>query len=174
MRMLWYPEGFEIMVDNPGFGQVFIRGDHGEWSHELAGGDVGAFLSQLTARVLGTAPDKGVSLVPALISAATARVLLPAVQQAVILAGSGTDKYERLFPDEDESPANPLCGTCWEGSYFSGYPLGSTSCQEYGHHPFGVREGLSWQAAQESHDWHRARWERRRRVEAGPQTGRQS
>lgn len=175
MSMLWYPEGFEIVVDNPGFGQVFIRGDHGEWSHELAGGDVGTFLTQLTVRALGTeSGGEGSSLLPAFISAATARVLLPAVQQAVILAGSGTDKYERLFPDEDDGPANPLCATCWEGSYFSGYPLGSTSCREYGHHPFGVREGLSWQAAQESHDWWRARWERRRRTDASPHTGGQS
>lgn len=48
MGMLWYPEGFEIIVDNPGYGQVFIRGDHGEWERDLAGGDVGAFLTQLT------------------------------------------------------------------------------------------------------------------------------
>lgn len=167
MGMLWYPEGFEIAVDNPGYGQVSIRGDHGEWSQDLAGGDVGAFLAQLTARALGTAPGgEEASLLPAFITTATARELLPAVQQAVILAGAGTDKYERLFPDPDEGPPAPLCAKCWEGSYFSGYPLGSTSCQEYGHHPFGVREGLSWEAARESYNWHRARWERHRRGEA--------
>lgn len=167
MSTLWYTEGFEIAVDNPGYGQLSIRGDHGEWTLELAGGDVGAFLAQLTARALNTPSDESGSspLLPAFITAAAARELLPAVQRAVILAGSGTDKYERLFPDDEDGPAAPLCATCWEGSYFSGYPLGSDWCQQHGHRPFGMHEDLSWQAAQESYNWHRARWERRRRVE---------
>ena len=167
MGMLWYPEGFEIIVDNPGYGQVFIRGDHGEWERDLAGGDVGAFLTQLTARALGTAPrDQASSLVPAFITAAAARELLPAVQHAVILAGSGTDKYERLFPEDDAGPTEPLCERCLEGSVFSGNPLDSAWCQKYGHTPFGEREGTTWQAAQESYNWHRERWERLRRREA--------
>lgn len=170
MSTSWFPDGFELHVENPGHGTMLILGDHGDWETELTGAELGQFLADVTARALGTEDQEAEhnadwkSSAPPFITAAAARRLLPSLQRAVILAGSGTDKFERLFVDPEDKPPAPLCAQCWEGSYYSGYPLGSSSCDQYGHTPFGFGDRTKWETAQQRAENGRQWWDTRRRL----------
>ena len=174
MSMSWYPghdtgEGWEIAADNPGYGTLWIRtigSDLPEWEADLAAVDVGTFLEVLTAHALSDDagdPLAGVVEAPAplpfWLSPGQARQLLPAFQKAVLLAGSGTDRYERLLPDDDAPPAEPLCVTCGKGTGYTAGETRSEWCEQYGHTPFGQTD-IGWDAAVQLHAGRRAWWEK--------------
>ncbi len=174
MSMSWYPghdtaEGWEISVDNPGHGTLWIRTlgeDLPEWESDLRGAELTSFLAALTALVLdesaalalGSTPTGGL---PRFMNATRARRLLPAFQKAVLLAAAGSDRYERLAPDEDDAPAEPLCVNCHKGSPYAATETWSEWCQTYGHTPFG-QNGGRWDLAVELHAHAVDRWKRMR------------
>lgn len=170
MSMYFYPcVEFEIAVDNPGYGTLWIRAigpDMPEWQHDLAGTDLGQLLTEVTGLATGLAPTgrrpETAALVPVWLDERLARLLLPGLQKAVVLAGAGTDRYEQLLVDEDESPPEPLCVDCGEGSPFHQAVTVSERCTEHGHTPFGHREHTTWDAAQRLYASNRKWWETRR------------
>lgn len=185
MSMIFYPDGWELAVDNPGYGELLIRTLTNpydskplvkqEWSREFRGPKLGQFLTAVTAQALGGTPGKvGYEELPRFLTAEVARQLLPALQSAVLLALAGTDRYERTFPDEGERPATPLCVRCNLGSdYTSSEGTTSPWCEQYGHTAFGTYP--RWDTAQEAYQLDLDRWEReqaRRRerepVDSGP------
>ncbi len=111
----------------------------------------------------GTAGDPvTVECLPKPLTAGAARRLLPAFQKAAVLATSGTDRYERIFTDNEDPPAEPLCCVCNEGTQFTPGPTVSEWCQTYGHLPYGEYHGTSWDRAQERYAWRRRLWDRAR------------
>lgn len=180
MSMLFYPGGWELAVDNPGYGELHVRAltdpydaeplVKEEWRRELRGPKVGEFLTAVTAQALGGTPGKvGYEDLPRFLTAAVARELLPALQSATLLALAGTDRYERTFPaDRDHYPAAPLCVRCNLGSDYAGVPATSDWCEQYGHTAFGTYP--RWETAQEAYQLDLDRWkraeERRRRDDA--------
>ncbi|WP_432976763.1 hypothetical protein [Dactylosporangium sp. CA-233914] len=177
MGMIFYPAGFELYVDNPGYGELFVVAStepfpgeplvHEEWQFDLYGTDLGQFLAQIIDRALDTDPVRpgGIRL-PTFITGAVAAVLLPALQRATILAIGGSDRYERTFPDTDEAPAGPLCVRCNLGTGYSPGALPSTWCEQHGHRAYGVRS-RRWELARRAHDHDLAmwKWERARERE---------
>jgi hypothetical protein len=178
MSMLFYPDGWEIAVDNPGYGELFIRAlidpydcaplVKQEWGREFHGSKVGEFLAAVSAKALGGIPGRvGYEQLPRFITAEVARQLLPALQSATLLALAGTDRYERIFPDSrDHYPAAPLCVRCNLGSDYTSVPTASKWCEQYGHRAFGSYS--RWQTAQEAYQLDIDRWKRaesRRREE---------
>ena len=177
MSMLFYPGAWELAVDDPGHGSMLVRAlanpydavplvDR-EWSREFYGPRVGEFLTAVTARALGGEPGRvGYETLPWFVTAAVARELLPSLQSAVLLALAGTDRFERVFPDRDERPADPLCARCNLGSIYTSVPIESAWCAEYGHRAFGTAVDR-WESAQEVHRMHLDRWERAQARDAG-------
>ena len=170
MSMAIYRPGMELYVDNPGYGELIVVAPahpydgrplvDQDWTLSLYGPEIGEFLSEVTGRALGADPqDSGGMRLPAFVTAAVARTLLPALQEAVLLAVAGTDRYDRTFPDQDEPPSRPLCVRCNLGTAFSPGALPSTWCDRYGHRPYGVVTER-WDTAQEIHQLHVERWQR--------------
>ena len=167
--MMFYPDGWELAVDNPGYGELLVRAltdpydceplVKQEWSRSFHGPKVGEFLAAVTARAIGgTAGKVGYEELPRFITAEVARTMLPALQSAVLLALAGTDRYERIFPD-DQRPSAPLCVRCNLGSDYASVPGVSQWCQQYGHRPFGT-SAPRWDNVQEMYQLDLARWER--------------
>ena len=170
MSMIFYPDGWEIAVDNPGFGELSIRAlTHSydreplvkeEWSREFYGPKVGEFLTAVTAQALGDTPGKvGYEELPRFLTAEVARDLLPALQHAVLLALAGGDRFERIFPDREEQPPKPLCARCNLGSFYTSVPTTSQWCEQHGHRAFGI-SASRWEHAQEMYQLDLDRWKR--------------
>ncbi|WP_182112870.1 hypothetical protein [Actinotalea sp. JY-7876] len=153
MSMCWYPgdgERFEISVDDPGDGRLHmrrLRGDDDadyEWI-ALAGGHLGVLAREvLTAVIEDRAPVLPYPLSRLQLTRDDARLIAASVQQAVLLAAAGTDRYDRIHVDPDDSPAEALCSSCSLGSPYTGAVTISERCLEHGHQPFGERSGVSW------------------------------
>lgn len=170
--MLWYPDGFEIAVENPGHGQVWIRADrdHGDWTVDLAGAQIGALLDAVTDLALDEFPGRPswrpvpVAGLPGPLSKETAQRLLRPLQHAALLAIGGTDRYERTYPDPEDAPAVPLCVRCAEGTFYTPGATVSAWCEQYGHSPYGEADRTTWEAAGRLHaqrkEWSdgRAEW----------------
>jgi hypothetical protein len=164
MSMSWYPGDWEIYVDNPGYGEIFVRERNGKWERELVGEDIADFLADVTAIALDLTPRPGQRLSG--VTNTTAREVLPALQRAVILAAAAGDRFERLFRDEDEPPQEPLCVRCNEGTCYSDVALPSKQCDRFGHAPFGMGAETKWERAQAAHAIQLERWERQRERDA--------
>lgn len=174
--MIFYPQGWELSVDNPGFGQIDVlvpaeRDSDArplvvdDWRAELRGPDLGAWLDALTTRAFEPDPAGAPTApLPPFVTPAVARGLLPAFQRAVTLAVGGTDRFERVFPDSEDAPAEPLCVRCNKGSGFSP-PM---PCDQVGHTPFGSRYAR-WNTAEEVHTHDVRRWETRRALSPAPE-----
>lgn len=181
MSITWYPpSGWLIDVPNPGGGEMDLVDlahpdpDKGpalvteDWEQTLTGPKIGAFLLAVTDRAFQSdtaAPDADGEL-PVWLTPAAARTLLPALQQAVVYAVAGGERYDRTWPDEDEPPRAPYCVRCGQGTLYTPGALPSDWCDRHGHWPFGYRDGTTWDAAQRWHEMDVARWERRRQREA--------
>lgn len=167
MSCYWYPGAFEIAVDNPGHGELELRrlDDASDWV-TLTGAELGEVLAAVTARAFGG--DWTLRKVGR-VDVDEARELLPGLQRAVVLATAGTDRFERTFPDPDESPAEPLCVNCNLGSPYHREVTISERCNEDGHQPFGHRASATWEQAGRRHardlDW----WQHTRRRLDQPQ-----
>jgi hypothetical protein len=170
MSMIFCPAGWELAVDNPGYGALNIRAltdpydakplVKEEWSRDFYGPKLGQFLNAVTAIALGGTPGKvGFEDLPAFITATVARDLLPALQHATLLALAGTDRFERTFPDTEERPAKPLCVRCNLGSDYTATPTTSEWCEQHGHRAFGTA-GERWEHAQELHELAVQSWQR--------------
>ncbi|VTR77232.1 hypothetical protein [Cellulomonas hominis] len=143
-------EGFEISVDDPGHGRVRLRRLGADDSDAALFGDrLFAVLAHVTQAVLEQVPVD----LPGLyrLSAEECRALLPQLQKAVLLAAAGTDRYERLTSEPDQPPTEPLCVNCRQGSPLADGVTISSSCLEYGHHPFAYPAGTTWEEAQETY-----------------------
>ena len=170
MSMVFYPDGWELAVENPGYGELFVRAltkpydceplVTEEWSREFRGPKVGEFLAAVTALALGGTPGKvGYEELPRFVTAEVARKLLPALQSATLLALAGTDRYERIFPGErDHYPVAPLCVRCNLGSDYTSVPTTSQWCEQHGHRAFGSYP--KWESAQEAYQFDLDRWKR--------------
>src|SRR5438045_568686 len=111
MGMSWYPTNWEIDVENPGYGELFLRAAHEDqdaWEATFLGPQIGALLDAVTELALGLEPAPGridALALPPMLTAAAARTILPALQHAAVLAAAGGDVFERTFPDPEEPPA---------------------------------------------------------------------
>lgn len=151
MSRVWYPgmpePTFEIDVDDPGYGRFWIRRlDVGERDVvDVVGEQLGQLLDAVTDAVLDdTAPRLPWRLARLELTTDEARLLLRPLQQAVLLAGAGTERYERHYVDPDDRPAEPLCVHCNLGSPYSGAVTISERCNEFGHVPYGEHPGARW------------------------------
>jgi hypothetical protein len=167
MSMSWYPNGWEIYVDNPGYGEMTVRHDETDWHYNLVGEDVASFLTELTSLALGL-PNASRRLLPPRMTEGMARELLPSLQRAVVLAAAATDRFERLFRDDDEPPQEPLCVRCNEGTGYSDVALPSKRCAEWGHVPFGMGAETKWDRAQSRYATQREMWDRAARRIGSP------
>lgn len=185
MSTIWYPgmtwkDGhaddtpWEIAVDNPGYGQVYVANRPREWETDLAGEHVGTWLRQLTKRALSQATDLGgftdlareTEALPAFIGPDEARLLLPAFQLATVLAAAGSDRFDRLLSDPDDGPHRPLCARCDEGTFYTPGALPSSWCDQHGHVPFGMHDGARWEGANAAYERRYAAWNDSRGAEA--------
>lgn len=166
MGMIWFRETFEIHVENPGYGELYLASNDQEGGgRTLAGDQLGRLLTAFTHYALtGARPETDANLIPANVTLDEARETLTVVQQAVILASAGTDRFERIYPDGEASPAPPLCESCSHGTDFSAVETHSEWCDEYGHTPFGFPAVTSWEQAQAWHKDRSDRWEWQQRV----------
>lgn len=155
---------FEIDVDDPGYGYLWLRlveyramqyfglEDEG-WQVDLAGAQLGDWLHELTTRALCTTGEYDSSWdirealgrrrsdqVPHWVTSHVARSILPAFQAAVLLAAAGTDRHERILVDREngEPLAEPICVRCDVGRIWAGAVATSTWCEQHGHTPFGM------------------------------------
>lgn len=164
MSSTWYRAGFEIDVADPGYGYLTIATTSedgmaysGEWDATLTGAKLGELLAAVTARALGAELPEGADL-PAVLTEERARGLLPALQSAVVLAAAGSDRADRLFPDQDAPPEPPLCVRCNAGTPFTGVQTDSAWCREYGHRPFGTTNS-NWEATRTKYESDRRWWD---------------
>lgn len=162
-----YPDvnGWMIDVPNPGYGEILVDSPHtgsaDRWHTDLNGHEIGNFLAQVTRRALGH--DGPTDMLPAILTADVAATILPALQQAAILATAGTDRYERTYRNDADPPAEPLCSNCDDGTIYAPRESNlSDWCARYGHHPFGHGPNARWAEAQALYEQRRARWEQRR------------
>ncbi|WP_432990960.1 hypothetical protein [Dactylosporangium sp. CA-233914] len=168
MSVSWYPQHWELDVDNPRYGELVLRAvheDQNEWEATFPGPQIGALLEAVTELALGLEPAPGrvgAESLPPMLTAAAARTLLPALQRAVVLAAAGTDIFQRTFPDPDEPPAKPFCHRCGTGSAIGGVATISPACDDAGHHAYGTRPEASWEHVHELHTQQRQRWDRER------------
>ncbi len=180
MSITFFPAGLEIDVRNPGYGEIYIaaprnpyRGERllpeSEWSTVLLGPAIGTFLQEVTTRALASPEgraddDPGDETLPSFITTPVARQLLPHLQQAVVLATAGSDRFDRIFP-EDDRPQRPLCAYCHEGSMSTSAKTISPWCTEHGHQAFGIDTDTTWGLAQVNYKHEREQWDRRKRVD---------
>lgn len=68
-----------------------------------------------------------------------------------MLAMSGEDRYQRVWPDDPQAAQEPLCVHCNQGADYPDMVTISAWCNDYGHDPFGTSHATSWQAATEHH-----------------------
>lgn len=188
MSTTWYPgmtwkDGYaddtpwEIAVDNPGYGQVYVANRPRQWETDLAGDQVGTWLRQLTTRALAQDTAAGLATyvdvaratldLPAFIGPPEARLLLPSFQLATVLAAAGSDRFDRIFVDAEDGPHRPLCARCDEGTFFTPGALPSEWCDRHGHHPFGMHDGARWEGANADYERRYAAWQRQRGHDSG-------
>lgn len=171
MSSSWFPEPFELDVEEPGCGVIEFGvrrdGDAETRRGRLTGPKIGAALRAVTTLVLDehdTSPE-----VPGLgrISHTEARKLLPPLQHAALLAGAGTDRYERMVTFDDDAPVDPLCVYCCVGSdYTPNVDTENPWCDKHGHTPFGEYAGMKWEKALTVHARRRDWWERMQALRA--------
>jgi hypothetical protein len=135
----------EVAVDDPGHGYVHVRVIGGvlDGDTQVSGSRMAEMLSDVTAAALdGESPAwvRGIGR----LSGAQCRALLPQLQKAIALAIVGTDRYERVFVNEEHGPLPQLCASCGEGSGFTDQVTISSRCVEFGHRPFGVGPDARW------------------------------
>lgn len=170
MGVHWYPGAFdqhgqptdpwaEVSVPDPEHGRVELRrlsvhGDHAD-DHVgvYAGEQIAALLDQVTHLALAAAGSPPVTIRSTTgrsftVTRAEAVELLPMLQRAAVLATAGTDRYERVWNDDDTLNP-PLCVRCNQGSHFHHAVTISLACNEYGHTPFGTTR--TWDQAQQHH-----------------------
>lgn len=153
---------FEMWVDDPGYGYLWMRlvelralqyvglDDEG-WEIALAGAQLGEWLRELTTRALCVTGEYDSSWgirdrlghrrrdqVPHWVTSHVARSLLPAFQKAVLLATAGTDRFEQTCVDEDDAPQPPICVRCDVDRIWASAVATSVYCDEHGHTPFGM------------------------------------
>lgn len=167
MAITFFPtDHLSVDVDDPGYGNVVVCFEPDDEERQgrrqqstLRGRDMWRALQSLTELACRGPLDPAYGAVDRLwtMTVGDAKVLLPALQGAILYAAAGTDRAERITADEEESH-DLLCarGACNEGSMFSP----DLGCEEYGHQPFGY--GGNWERAQELADWDRQRAERAR------------
>lgn len=175
MSASFFPPGWALDVPNPGYGEIFIAADRNpfqgeplvaeDWTDTLVGPEIGVFVAKITTRAFEPDTDDSATDLPSFVTPAAARQLLPALIRAVALAVGGTDRFERTFHDESEPPDNPLCERCGLGTYFTPGALPSKYCEEYGHQPYGYGGNVTWDRAQQSYQWAKERWDRRKQLE---------
>lgn len=171
MATSYFPGEWEIYVENPGYGEVMIRAPHGMgFEATWRGEQLGRALVEVTTLALTEVAlpmlEERRRLLPQWFTTGMAHQVLPALQRAVVQAAAGTDRYERVFTETDEKPAEPLCVHCNHGTYSSSEETRSAWCEEYGHAAFGFDPDLSWEGAQESHRHAVDGWEFRQRMTA--------
>lgn len=151
MSVTYYagPDGhgqIELAVDDPGHGYLHAR-VYGGASTDMtlvAGARMAEMLADITAAVLSDESSAWVRGL-GLLTAEQCRALLPVAQEAITLAVGGTDRYERVYVDQEGvGKLPPLCVNCNEGSGFSGMVTISSQCVEYGHHPYGAGPDARW------------------------------
>lgn len=114
-----------LHVDDPGHGTVLVCGFHRDGDREhrcdyddkrLRGSDLGKVLEQLTD--LATSDARDISRVHRLgaMTVGEARLLLPSFQRAVVLAASGSNRYEAVL--EEPGAAPEFCTTCGQGEIY--------------------------------------------------------
>jgi hypothetical protein len=160
MSYYWFRGDYSISLDDPGYGTLDVNRDGTQWRIRLTGKRLGRFLSALTSRALGAENDDEAQwLLPQWLTVADARVLLPALQLAVIAAAAGSDKFERLYPDAEGPPQSPICVNCGAGSFtYSEIETFCGACLENGHTPFG--SDATWDEADHRYEIEWASWSR--------------
>lgn len=178
MSLYWYPttstgrKWAELIVDEPGYGRLTLRrlDDHYETDPDdevgtYAGRELGELLRKVTNLALGTFTDAAVQVDASRGESVTidrrdAAGFLPMLQQAVVAAAAGDERYHRLWNDGGRQP-EPLCVVCDEGADFTKNLSPSPWCAEHGHEPFGVQALKTWDAAHADHQreasWHELR-----------------
>lgn len=171
MASTWFPPGLALDVPNPGYGELRLeasahpfRGEplvDQDWQSTLTGPQLGEFLTQVTERAFHPEPASGPPgpALPDFVTPAVARAMLPALQQAVLEAVAGGDRFARVFLDNGR-PVQPYCVNCGAGSR-STIPgqLPCQWCDQHGHTPFGEGAEVSWSTAQRLHAARMKRWE---------------
>lgn len=176
MSTTWFPPGWILDVDNPGYGELAIYAPTQpltepavvtkDWATTLYGPQLGDFLDAVTRQAIHTDDTRpGAHPLPAFLTPKVARGLLPRLQQAVLLAVAGGDRFDRTYPDRDDPPPRPLCVRCATGTLFTTESTHSTWCDQYGHRAYGVVTH-SWEYAHELHERRLRRWESRRASES--------
>ncbi|GAA3513975.1 hypothetical protein [Georgenia daeguensis] len=109
MSYYWFRGDYTISLDDPGYGVLEVSHDGTGWYVRLTGKRLGRFPAALTFRALGAEDNEMEQrLLPQRLSVAEARELLPALQLGIIAAASGSEKFERLFPDAEGPPQGPI------------------------------------------------------------------
>ncbi len=141
-------EHVQMFVDNPGHGEIVVRGFADDDSTlSLVGAHLGRLLEETTSRALG-GPAVERPVLPRFVTTAQAVELVPVVQRAVLLAVAGEDRYQRVEVEPDTDPEDVLCVHCNEGSVFDQTVTISERCTEHGHTPFGYATDTTWDQAQ--------------------------
>ena len=138
-------EWAEIAVDDPGHGYLVItRLDDvtAPASSTFAGQRLGDLLDRVTAAatdldaaIATLKPNSGPTLH---VGRAEAVELLPGLIRAVALAIGGTGRYDRIWAEDSEPDAPPLCVYCNQGSPYHQVVTISEHCSESGHTPFAA------------------------------------
>lgn len=84
---------------------------------------------------------------PPFLTVRHARQLLPPLTRATLLAAAATERFDRLYPDPGDPPAEPLCAGCGLGSPYEGAVALNMWCEQHGHRPFGEPSGTTWAVA---------------------------
>lgn len=154
----------ELSVDDPGHGRLIIRRLDDRYDNDepfdeygtYAGPQLADLLRVVTELALGL-DDRPTVRLPAsrglaiIIEGSDAAGLLPILQQAIVLATAGEDRYVRTWPDDPQISLEPLCVHCNQGSDTSHTVTISAWCSDYGHTPYGVSAHLDWTQAERRH-----------------------
>lgn len=150
MAASYFPtEHLSVHVPDPGFGYVevvFAPADAQRYGvpHDvtLRGPEMMTALRSLTKLACNGPLEPVAGIVDKLwsMTVGQAKLLLPALQEAILYAAAGSDRAERLTPDEEES-FRLMCATCRKGAFYS-----EMDCEQFGHVPFGYAG--NWQQAE--------------------------